>query len=981
MFNQVCVNDGSGILFGFFGQKDLANSVLKRPKNISIFSFKSHISSWLLCISFLFFGCNVLAQNNQINLAGEWAFQIDSLDVGIKNEFYNHLLNDKITLPGSMTGNNKGDDVSVNTKWTGAIWNEVWFKDPMYAKYRDPKNTKISFWLQPIKHYVGVAWYQKKINIPKGWDNNMADLFMERCHWESTLWIDNHKIGMQNALAVPQIHTIAKKLLGVGQHTITIRIDNRIKDIEVGLDAHSVSDNTQTNWNGVVGEFKLMKKPSLEISDVQVFTDVELKKIHIKATVVNTSGRPVNDIIKLVVLGENNSAILPALTKKIRFIADSNFLEFDYDMGTKPLLWDEFNPNLYTLQVSLKSADLTKPISFGMRSFRANGKQFTVNSKPIFLRGTLECAIFPKTGYPPTDVPSWLRIFKICKDHGLNHVRFHSWCPPEAAFTAADQMGFYLSVEASSWAIFGDGKPIDKFIYDESNRIVKSYGNHPSFCTLSYGNEPRGKNLIPFLTNFVKYWKAKDARRLYTTASGWPIVPENDFNVTPDPRIQQWEAGVHSIINARSPNSDYDWAFSNVKWAQPTISHEIGQWCVYPNFDEMPKYNGFLKPTAFEIFKDRITENGMLNLADSFVLASGKLQVLCYKAEIEAALRTPNFGGFQLLDLHDFPGQGTALVGILDPFWDSKKYVNAKEFKSFCDTTVLLARLPKMIFNNDEDLKAIIEVAHFGQTALKNVLPKWQITDVNGNVLFEGTLNRTDIAIGNGLQLGVINQSLATVQKASQLKLNLMANDVKNSWDIFVYPKTNPPLLNDNILVTQILDKAANKILEEGGKVLLTLKKGSVKVGSGAEVAIGFSSIFWNTSWTNNQAPHTLGILCNPNHPALAEYPTQYHSNWQWWDAMSHSNAINMGKLSPTLKPIVRVIDDWVTAKPLALIFECKVGKGSLLVSGIDLLSDRDNRPEAEQLLYSLKKYMTSSKFLPSEVLTYQKLQTILISQ
>ena len=394
------------------------------------------------------------------------------------------------------------------------------------------------------------------------------------------------------------------------------------------------------------------------------------------------------------------------------------------------------------------------------------------------------------------------------------------------------------------------------------------------------------------------------------------------------------------------------------------MSHEIGQWCVYPNFKEIPKYDGVLKPKNFDIFFDRLKENHLDKLADSFLLASGKLQVLCYKADIEAALRTPGFGGFQLLDLHDFPGQGTALVGVLDPFWDDKGYVTANEYNRFCNSTVPLVRLSKMIFNNNDELNVPVEVAHFGEATLKNIIPAWTIIDANRNILFKGKLDQTDIAIGNGIKLGTIRQSLASVKKACKLTLAVTIGKYKNDWDIFVYPAALPAV-SDEILVTQQLNDEAKQVLAKGGKVLFTIKKGELDSAKGSDIAIGFSSIFWNTSWTNNQPPHTLGILCNPNHPALKEFPSAYYSNWQWWDAMSHSSPVKLDAVANNLQPIVRVIDDWFTARSLGLIFECKAGNGKLLVSGIDFITDQEQRPAAKQLLYSLKKYMAGNQFNP----------------
>jgi hypothetical protein len=393
------------------------------------------------------------------------------------------------------------------------------------------------------------------------------------------------------------------------------------------------------------------------------------------------------------------------------------------------------------------------------------------------------------------------------------------------------------------------------------------------------------------------------------------------------------------------------------------ISHEIGQWCVYPDFKEIPKYDGVLKATNFEIFKRSLDAHGMLKLADSFLLASGKLQALCYKADIEAALRTKGFGGFQLLDIHDFPGQGSAIVGVLDPFWDEKGYISPKEFRQFCNETVPLARFERMIFTSDEKIEAQIEVAHYGPKEIQSITATWKILDNNGELVKKGKFQKTNITWGNCQKLGSISESIQVESAAKFLLLVDVAGYV-NTWDFWVYPAKLPETTSE-VYITSTLNKKALSILENGGKVLLSSKKGQIKDGQGGEVAVGFSSIFWNTAWTNGQKPHTLGILCDPKHPAFEYFPTEYHSNWQWWDAMSHSNAISLEGFSTTPDPIVRVIDDWVTNRNLALIFEAKVGKGKLLFSGIDLQSNLEERPEARQLLYSLKNYMSGDQFEP----------------
>ncbi len=920
----------------------------------------------------------------KIDLAGEWRFAADPNDEGLSGKWYSRQLEEKVSLPGSMNSNGKGPDVSLETTWTGQILDSTFFKSPAYEKYRRPDNFKVPFWLQPLKHYQGAAWYQKDVTIPNDWQDRQIDLFLERCHWETRVWVDDREAGMRNSLGTPHLYDLST-LLMPGKHVLTICVDNRVKEIDPGMNSHSISDHTQTNWNGIVGELSLQARSAVNIRTIQVFPDIAGKKITARIDVGNRTGKAAKVTL---VLKADGAGDVPELPGDFELKAGGNTLTVDYPMGGDVKLWSEFNPSLYELTAVLKDAEAeatdTFRTAFGMREFKREGRKLLINGQPVFLRGTLECAIFPKTGYPATSEEEWARIFKICRAHGLNHMRFHSWCPPKAAFTAADKAGFYLQVECSSWAnqstTIGDGKPFDQYLYEESERMVREYGNHPSFCMLVYGNEPSGRNQNTFLGDFVTYWKNKDNRRIYTSGAGWPILDVNDYLSTPDPRIQRWGEGLKSIINAEAPQTDYDWSEFINRYPQPVVSHEIGQWCVYPDFKEIDKYDGPVKARNFEIFRDMLTDQGMAQLADSFLLASGKLQALCYKADIEAALRTPEMGGFQLLDLHDFPGQGTALVGVLNAFWDEKGYITPEAYSRFCNSTVPLARMKKQIFTNAETFVAAIEVAHYGEKPLAGCVPEWKITRQNREAAWSGKLAQQDIPLGNAFQLGVVSVPLNTVTAPEMLSLEVTVGSFSNSWDFWVYPAVKPQIQGqEKIRLVSALDPQTLAFLKNGGSVLLSLKKGVLRPEAGGEVSVGFSSIFWNTAWTKGQAPHTLGILCDPKHPAFAQFPTEYHSNWQWRDAMSHAQAVNLGSRPSGLKPVVRIIDDWFTNRPLGLIIEAKVGNGKLMISGVDLKTDLADRPEAQQLLYSLQQYMTGEHFNPKTEIEPEKLNALFI--
>ncbi|HEV2320665.1 MAG TPA: discoidin domain-containing protein, partial [Verrucomicrobiae bacterium] len=834
-------------------------------------------------------------------------------------------------------------------------------------------------------YYSGATWFQRDFEIPKSWAGKRVVLFLERPHWETHVWLDGRMAGENDSLATPHVYDFG--VLLPGKHTVTIRVDNRMI-INIGENSHAISDHTQGNWNGIVGKIELRATPPVWLDDVQVYPDVRTMSAVVKVHIGNDTGQP----------GKGELTVGTQTMPVAWEAGGSDAPLVVLNVGQKAQLWDEFHPALQHLTVTLRSAEPdTREVTFGMRQISTDGTQFLINGRKTFFRGTLECCVFPKTGHPPTDVQDWERIIRIAKSFGLNLFRFHSYCPPEAAFEAADKLGFYYQIE-TCWAnqstTIGDGKPVDAWVYRETDRILRAYGNHPSFVLMPYGNEPggrdvrRGKNgeydykaaFNGYFTKYVDHFKAIDPRRLWTSASGWPQIPANQFDVTPDPRIQAWGAGLNSRINARPPETTTDYRDYIDRRTVPVISHEIGQWCVYPDFSEIPEYTGYLKPKNFEIFRAQLDANGMGKLDHKFVLASGKLQTLCYKEDIESALRTPGMGGFELLGLTDFPGQGTALVGVLNPFWQTKGYVTAKQFRQFCNRTVPLARLTKRVFTTDEKLEADVEVANFGPDALDDTATVWKLVSQDGRIAASGELPARDIPVDNGIALGHISLDLKDVPapKEYTLIVRLKGPAFENTWHVWVYPSQLPAEPGD-VLVTSKFDDAARSCLQSGGKVLLTIPGKNVRNYEEDPVRLGFSSIFWNTAWTGRQAPTTLGILCNPKNPALAEFPTDYYSDWNWWYLIHRAGALRLDFLSSGLDPIVRVIDDWVTAHPLGLVVEGGVGRGKIVICGFDLTHDALSDPVSRQMRKSLVDYLDSDKCRPTVELSPDQISRLMV--
>jgi hypothetical protein len=922
-----------------------------------------------------------------MNLSGTWSFALDPADVGVAERWFARSLSDEIQLPGSLQAQGYGDEVSVDTQWVGGIIDRSWFTEERYAQYREPGNVKVPFWLQPDRHYIGVAWYCRDIEIPDAWRGRRITLQLERPHWGTQVWIDERAVGTCDSLSTPHAYDLGGDL-APGRHRIAIRVDNRML-VTVGKNAHSVSDHTQSNWNGIVGAIELTAGDQVWIDDLQIFPDVAGRAMTVRVRIGNAGADAGEAQLTLQATAPDGTHLAP-VTVDAPFAADGAAAEVHYPLGADARLWDEFSPALYRLDATLVhgAASATRSDTFGLREVSVIGTQIAVNGRPIFLRGTLECAIFPHTGYPPTDIDAWRRIIRICQAHGLNHIRFHSWCPPAAAFAAADELGCYLQVECAAWvnqgASLGDGQPIDAWLYREAARIIRAYGNHPSFILMAYGNEPGGPRHPEYLARWVNYWREHEPRRLHTSGAGWPAIPENDYHNIPEPRVQRWGEELRSRINGLPPETHTDYRDYVERLGKPIVSHEIGQWCVFPNFDEIGKYTGVLKAKNFEIFRDTLAANHMGDQAHDFLIASGKLQTLCYKEDIESALRTQGFAGFQLLDLHDFPGQGTALVGVLDPFWEEKGYVTPQEFRRFCNSTAPLARMAKRYWRTSETFSAVLDVAHYGPAAITSAA-NWRLLDADGATVAHGTLPPAEIPTGGVRRLGAITIPLGAIAPARRytLAVAIDAANVENDWDIWVFGDTLETAAPAGITIAATLTEAL-EALERGGRVLLLPDPATLRI----ESEIGFSSVFWNTAWTKRdtgtqmgQAPHTLGIVCDPAHPALAHFPTESHSNWQWWEIIHGAAAMVLNDLPSSLRPIIQPIDTWFDSRRLGLVLEARVGAGRLLICSADLQSDLETRLVARQLRHSLLEYMASESFAPRHALSATELASMWASE
>ncbi|MEC0232132.1 sugar-binding domain-containing protein [Paenibacillus alba] len=902
----------------------------------------------------------IVAQEDttNINLSGTWIYRLDDEDIGIPERWFEKQFSrdNKIQLPGTTSENRIGE--------------------PLELELELSKETVRS--LRQHFRFVGAAWYQRDISIPLAWTGKQIELFLERIMHESTVWVDRVEVGVQDSLSTPHRFHLSDQLVPGQTHRLTIRVDNR--DIwKIGNYPSAYTDETQTIWNGIIGKMELRAFDLIQLRGVQLYPDPDHGQIMVKATIANCTREDAVFRLTLsehspnIETKEDNGTISYMQTDKLSALSEKTY-EFTFDLKKDYVLWDEFQPALSHIHVTLSAetptgitAKDTQKVTYGIRTFRANGTQLEINHRKVFLRGTLDCCIYPLTGYPPMHTEAWEKVFTTVKAYGLNHVRFHSWCPPEAAFTVADQLGVYLQVEGPIWMDTWNlpvGTHPEHYLYlpIEAKRIMETYGNHPSFCLFANGNELNGD--FELLRQIIIDIKENDAnRRVFTLTANW----DRKLDVVDDLFIAQTVDGVgvrgQYFHNQMVESTQLHFEEAVSRRPVPVVSHEVGQYTVYPNMDEIKKYTGVLCPVNFEAIRYDLLQKGLLENAAKFTQGSGKLALQLYRDEIEAALRTRGLGGFQLLDLHDFPGQSTATVGILDSFWESKGLIEPEQFRQFCAPSVTLLRMQKRIFISNELFEAEAELAHYGAHDIIDARIHWTVQTSTGLLLDSGTLQAANIPTGHVTFLGRLeSKCFQRVENADQIhvKLQLEGTDITNSWDVWVYSCEIPSHNPEDVLIATSFNVEIEEQLESGGKALLLLNGSGIR-----DVYPGkFFPVFWSPVHFVSEDP--CGIYVQNQHPIFADFPTDFYSSYQWKELLEGSESICLDDFPKEVSALVQVIPNFYNNRKLANLLELRVGNGRLVVCSVNLGEENGEMSVvAKQLRSSILSYMASAEFQP----------------
>lgn len=935
----------------------------------------------------------------KINLSGKWGFRSDEEKSGIEKEYFIQQGNDKINLPSTTSLSGKG---RVNSSAATGYLTEAY-------------------------SYEGYAWFYKTVNLCGAAYEKKVEFIMERTRVTS-LWINGQYAGTCNSLCTPHVYDITKYICG-DEINIAVMVNNTDYPTKGG---HLTSPDTQSNWNGITGEIALIVSEKKSISRITAYPQQEKKSVRLKFELEGTSEADIS------VWGASNDSRV--IDKKSFHIINNE--EYELYLGDDASVWSEHNPIIYTLSAAIDgSSDITQ-IVFGLRSFTAEGMDFCINGIKTQLRGKHDGMIFPLTGAAPTTFEEWYRVMSISKSWGINHYRFHTCCPPEAAFAAADALGIYMQPELPFWGTITDendgqhNEVEQQYLIEEGRKILRTFGNHPSFVMMSLGNELWGSS--EKMSEILREYHTLDNRHLYTQGSNnfqfWPkILDEDDFFSGVRLSKERLIRGSYAMCDAplgfvqtEEPNTVYsydkmifpdskidksndncneieiqygtgvkkvkvDEAESGLIPTKPIISHEVGQYAVYPNFNEISKYTGVLKARNFEIFRERLNEKGLLDFADKFFKSSGKLSAQCYKLEIEAAMRSKYIAGFQLLDLQDFSGQGTALVGMLDAFMDSKNLIKREIWNGFCSDAVILAEIEKFVVESESKFKANIYFRYSGEADLIGKKVSWKVVSEEKIIEYGDFLIPDKI---NGIeQIGNINFSIPKITDPKKITIELVAEQIRpenpflsqntsNSYTLWAYPMHSENFAlygkseyNDTtVYVTEKLDEA-KKLLRDGERVVYFSNEPYESIKG------FYCTDFWcypmfrsiSESMKKEVPVGTMGLLINNTHPALKKFTCEDYSTPQWYNIVSHSNCAILDNAPLGYSPIVRMIDNFERNHNLGILYEAQVLNGKLLVC-TSKISEISQFPEVQSFVKSILDYAHSEQFSPSQKLTFSQL-------
>lgn len=642
----------------------------------------------------------------------------------------------------------------------------------------------------------------------------------------------------------------------------------------------------------------------------------------------------------------------------------------DFSFDTQGLsLWSPENPKRYTLRLCCGEAVLERLI--GIRRLTVDGTGLRLNGLPYYLRGVCEHCYYPLTVHPDPDPAYYRHVVRIFKELGFNFIRFHTHVPTEGYMEAADELGMLIQVESPNYT-----GP------EEYGQIVRFCRRHPSVVIFCCGNElEMDEPFIDHLTECaglvhgqtdalfspmsalrgVEYFWSRDKKdeNVVTEPFRRHPVRQETLNTFCD-LYNSYTLGRNSYSSLTADNALVDsWS---VLYGKPRLSHEIGIQGTYTDLSLARRYAGTHvgRTEMFSSLEEALREKGLLHKAPLFFANSCQWQRRLRKHCFEEVRRCETLAGYDFLGPIDTHWHTFGYdVGMMNEFYEMKPGESVREVGMYNSPTVLLSSLgTDRVFQAGKPFRTMVSVSHFGDGNLEDACLTLRLT-LDGKLL---TRKQCTVRAENGKVTPLLELccQLPQVTVPGEMKLQAMleCGDLwaENEWELYLFPEAR---------------WEPDELPPDGDTLLAALREGR-------------DVLLWNpgplaslpTSFQISLAGRTEGNLATviADHPALEGLPHAGFCGWQFRRMLEGGNAVVFADGVP-FDPIIEIASSHKNPIRQAMLFECRVGKGRLLVSGFRF---EENDPAACWLKAKLAEYARSDRFQPRQSLTEAQLGLLL---
>jgi len=843
-----------------------------------------------------------------------------------------------------------------------------------------------------VRHnYVGKGWYRRTVEIPDSWKGKRIFLMVTGISRYSKIWVGGQYVGEHIGYLSTQEHEISQQAVPGQSVTVTIQVDSKQRwEVDTLFGASSLADYMDVAWGGIWGHVLLEARSDAWLTDLYVQPDVLGSSCTVSATL--SGNNDLSDAVKLEVFEASGKRV--GETRVIMHPVSSIGQRVSAKVALPGAqLWTPDTPTLYTARLSLLKKEQvldTAESRFGMRQFTVDGYRLLLNGKRIMLRGYGDDHIYPEQMAMPCDKDLHLRRLRIIKSYGFNHVRHHSTVMPPEYYEACDEIGVITTVEfpivyapyipgtGTRWkkevSPGADPKPALDTYHREWAAVITQNRNHPSVLCWVMGNELYAD--MPIRYSFRDIAKKLDPAGIYLDSDGV------DKALLRDQKRDRPTVAIYDI--------QYDeWAdpvvsttkFSTPQPIKPVLSHEAGNYLTFSLPDLSDQFTNNFKPFWMTAGKVKLEKLGLLQEATKWAEKSECLYTFLHKCNLESLRKNPFLSGYHWWLFQDY---WTTANGIVDLYFRPKS-ITKEEVLVFNNEVVLLQDGLAMTYRGNSRLDLKILVSNFSAEPLQGEMT-WEVK-AGGETVAKKTVSVSQIPQGDVAEAVVIGLVLPEQAKPSKLsvsaKLSAGGKQYGNDWSSRIFPAVTRPAISP---VPVFVSDAQSKLFGTWGlksipgdgpldahavyvtddlldvRVIDAMKRGAcvVCLGGADPFLNAYPVTFRTTWWKAGDVPekNNTGTFVY-DHPATRAIAPDGWCDGGWFYLIEGAKKYVIEDAPSRPDVIIRALSSMAMVQDEALLFEVGVGKGSLIVSGLNH-ENASGRPENEWVLAKIIDYASS---------------------